>query len=171
MIHARSNQYQLKRIRLLSGVCCSKRSDLDAQDSKSGHGASIPLHSDVVDELRRYLADRPDAHYDDKLFDAPPTIRIFDADCEAAGIPKTDVRGRVIDIHALRHTFGTLLSASGVHPRTAMAAMRHSRMELTMNYYTDPSLLDVTGAVNALPDFMEGKSIAPLASIYKISAR
>jgi hypothetical protein len=60
---------------------------------------------------------------------------------------------RLIDIHALRHTFGTHLSASGVHPRTAMAAMRHRRMELTMVHYTDPTLLDVAGAVNALPAF------------------
>lgn len=34
-----------------------------------------------------------------------------------------------------------------------MAAMRHSRIELTMNLYTDPVLLDVAGAVNALPNF------------------
>ncbi|HUU23308.1 MAG TPA: hypothetical protein VM389_12310 [Phycisphaerae bacterium] len=31
-----------------------------------------------------------------------------------------------------------------------MAAMRHSRIELTMNLYTDPVLLDVAGAVEAL---------------------
>ena len=37
--------------------------------------------------------------------------------------------------------------------RTAMAATRHSRIELTMNYYTDPVLLDVAGAVEALPNF------------------
>ena len=53
--------------------------------------------------------------------------------------------------HALRHSFGTHLSAGGVHPRAAMAAMRHSRIELTMNLYTDPVLLDVAGAVEALP--------------------
>jgi integrase len=127
--------------------------DLDPEDAKSGHGASIPLRADVVDTLRRHLARRRNARYDDRLFDQPPTIRIFDADCQAAGIAKNDERGRVVDIHALRHTFGTHLSASGVHPRTAMAAMRHSRIDLTMNYYTDPTLLDVAGAVNALPAF------------------
>jgi len=58
--------------------------------------------------------------------------------------------------HALRHTFGPHLSAAGVHPRTAMAAMRHSRIELTMKLYTDPVLLDVAGAVEALPSFAEG---------------
>jgi len=127
--------------------------DLDPDDAKSGHGASIPLRADVVGELRRHLAARPDVRYDEKLFDRPPTIRIFDADCQAGGIPKTDPRNRVVDNHAFRHTFGTHLSASGVHPRTAMAAMRHSRMELTMNYYTDPTLLDIAGAVNSLPAF------------------
>ena len=94
-----------------------------------------------------------------RLFEKPPTISIFDAHCKAR-IPKTDERGRVVDIHALRHTFGTHLSAAGVHPRTAMAAMRHSRIELTMNLYTDPVLLDVAGAVEALPSFAEGRGAA-----------
>ncbi len=32
----------------------------------------------------------------------------------------------------------------------AQAAMRHSSIDLTMNIYTDPTLLDVAGAVEAL---------------------
>ena len=36
-------------------------------------------------------------------------------------------------------------------PRTAQAAMRHSDVNLTMNTYTDPKLLDVAGAMEALP--------------------
>ena len=36
-------------------------------------------------------------------------------------------------------------------PRTARAAMRHSSIDLTMNVYTDPKLLDVHGALNSLP--------------------
>lgn len=131
---------------------------LDPKDTKNAKGGNTPLRPDVVAELRRYLTDRNLDRYDAKLFDTPPTIRVFDADIQAAGIPKRDDRDRVIDIHSLRHTFGTHLSASGVHPRTAMAAMRHSRMELTMNYYTDPTLLDVAGAVNALPTFGTAKT-------------
>ena len=30
--------------------------------------------------------------------------------------------------------------------------MRHSSLELTMNLYTDPSLLDVAGALHVLPE-------------------
>jgi len=51
----------------------------------------------------------------------------------------------------MRTTFGTLLSKAGVAPRTAQAAMRHSKIDLTMNVYTDPRLLDVQGAMEALP--------------------
>jgi len=98
---------------------------------------------------------------DAKLFDNPPTIRIFDADIQAAGIKKKDNRNRVADIHALRYTFGTHLSAAGVHPRTTMAAMRHSRIELTMNLYTDPALLDIAGAVNSLPNFLAPPTTKP----------
>jgi integrase len=126
---------------------------LEAQDAKSGRSANVPLRSDVAESLRQHLAERGNPTFTEPLFAAPPTIRVFDADCQAAGIAKRDDRGRIVDIHALRHTFGTHLSACGVHPRTAMAAMRHSRIELTMNYYTDPTLLDVAGAVNALPAF------------------
>jgi hypothetical protein len=72
-------------------------------------------------------------------------------DFRLAGIPKRDERGRTVDVHALRHTFGTLLSKGGVTPRTAQAALRHSDVNLTMNTYTNPKLLDVAGAMEALP--------------------
>ena len=77
--------------------------------------------------------------------------KILDRDLLAAGIDKADERGRTIDVHALRHSFGTLLSKGGVTPRTAQAAMRHSNIDLTMNVYTDPKLLDVQGALDSLP--------------------
>ena len=74
-------------------------------------------------------------------------------------VVKTDDRGRTIDIHALRHTFGTHLSKAGVSLRTAQAAMRHSDPSLTANVYTDPKLLDVAGAVASLPDLPLGGGV------------
>ncbi|MGL5094393.1 MAG: hypothetical protein ACRDD1_02320 [Planctomycetia bacterium] len=56
----------------------------------------------------------------------------------------------------MRHSFGSLLSAGGVAPRTAQAAMRHSSIDLTMNVYTDPRVLDVAGALEALPSLPLG---------------
>lgn len=78
-------------------------------------------------------------------------VRILDRDLKAAKIPKRDERGRTVDVHAMRTTFGTLLSKAGVFPRTVQAAMRHSAIGLTMGVYTDPKLLDVAGAVELLP--------------------
>jgi integrase len=89
---------------------------------------------------------------DAPLFNVPAGLtRILERDLRAAGIPKRDERGRTVDVHALRHTFGTHLSKAGVPPRTAQAAMRHSTINLTMNVYTDPQLLDVAGALESLP--------------------
>ena len=86
------------------------------------------------------------------LFDVPEKMSgVFDADCKAAGIPKRDGAGRVVDIHALRHTFGTLLARAGVSLQVAQRAMRHSTPVLTANCYTHLGLMDISGAVNALP--------------------
>ena len=45
------------------------------------------------------------------------------------------------------------LSKAGVAPRVAMATMRHSSLDLTKNIYTDPVLLSIGAAVEALPMF------------------
>lgn len=78
-------------------------------------------------------------------------MNILDRDLKLAGIPKRDERGRTVDVHAMRHTFGSLLSKGGVPLRTAQAAMRHSDPSLTANVYTDPRVLDIHGAVESLP--------------------
>ncbi len=60
-------------------------------------------------------------------------VRAFDAACKAAEIPKRDGAGRVVDFHALRHTFGTLLAKAGVSMQVSQPAMRHSTPTLTAN--------------------------------------
>jgi hypothetical protein len=39
--------------------------------------------------------------------------------------------------------------------------MRYLSLDLTMNVYTDPSLLDVAGALEALPELSLGSAVAP----------
>jgi len=118
---------------------------LHADDEKNREGSTIPLRSDLVGDLREWLAEK--AVLLQEAARATQTVRF----APEAGIPKRDERGRTVDAHAMRTTFGTLLSRGGVAPRTAQAAMRHSTIDLTMNTYTDPRLLDVAGAVEALP--------------------
>ncbi len=154
---------------------------LNAADEKNRKGNSLPIRADLADDLRTWLAtlqserqgasdadgerialtfqrDAGDAlPLDTPLFTVPAgLVRILDRDLDAAGIPKRDERGWTIDVHALRHSFGTLLSKGGVTPRTAQAAMRHSDISLTMTTYTDPKLLDVQGALDALPSLPLG---------------
>lgn len=139
---------------------------LPGADAKNGQRATLPLRADVADELRAWVDDKAEAvcrqrvgvagvtmpPADEPLFDVPAgLVRILDRDLAAAGIPKRDDRGFTVDVHALRHTFATHLVAAGVAPRVAQAALRHSSLELTMQLYTDPRLLDVAGALAALP--------------------
>jgi integrase len=139
---------------------------LPGADAKNGQRATLPLRADVADELRAWVAEKTEAlcrgrvgvagivtpPADAPLFYVPSAlVKILNRDLAAAGIAKRDDRGRTVDVHALRHTFASHLVAAGVAPRTAQAAMRHSSLELTMQLYTDPRLLDVAGALAALP--------------------
>ena len=146
-----------------------------AVDEKAGRGADIPLRGDLAADLWRWLMDRlhsvraeasargeaiparlPSAT---PLFKVPPALsKILNRDLAVAGIAKRDERNLVVDVHAMRHTFCTMLSRGGVAPRTAQAAMRHSSINLTMNTYTDPKLLNVAEAMNALPSFPLGEN-------------
>jgi integrase len=142
--------------------------ELDAADEKNREGNGVVVRDDLADDLRHWLADKlsllqvealrrgepipAELPADAPVFDVPAgLVRIFDRDLKLAGIPKRDERGRTLDVHALRTTFGTLLSRAGVPLRTAQAAMRHSDPSLTANVYTDPRLLDVSGALDSLP--------------------
>jgi len=74
-------------------------------------------------------------------------------DLATVGILKVNAHGRTVDVHAMRHTFVTLMARSGVMPTTAQKLMRHSDIRLTMNIYTHLDLADTAGAVAALPTF------------------
>jgi integrase len=136
---------------------------LPAKITKNGEEDFVPVRPDLVIELRAWLAERfgPGTLPPDGLvFEVPAGfLRIFNRDLKLAGIPKRDERGRTVDLHALRTTFGTLLSKSGVPPRVAQRLMRHSDIRLTMQTYTDPALFDLQGAVAALPSV--APSVAP----------
>jgi integrase len=141
--------------------------DLHAKYDKARRGARQPLSDDLVVHLRRHIAGRllhvqEEARFqntpcpivlppDERLIPHVPLLRAFNMDLEYAGIEKKDDRGRTLDIHSLRHTFGTLLALSGVMPRTAMELMRHSDIRLTTNIYQHLELVDTAGAVNQLP--------------------
>ena len=132
---------------------------LAAGDEKNGQGSEIPLRADLVVELRSWVAEKragfagSDSEFSNQpLFSVPSSLlRALNCDLKAAGIPKTDDRGRAVDVHAMRMTLATMLNKAGVAPRTAQEIMRHSDIRLTMATYTDAKLLNVSGALDSLP--------------------
>ena len=132
---------------------------LAAGDEKNRQGSQIPLRDDLASELREWITDKalafdgsPAAFINEPLFNVPASLlRVLNRDLAAADIPKTDERGRAVDVHAMRMTLATMLSKAGVAPRTAQEIMRHSDIRLTMEVYTDAKLLNVSGALDALP--------------------
>ncbi len=151
----------------LDGEVCF--AELEAADEKNREGNSVAIRADLANDLRDWLADKlrrlqAEARANGEpiplrlpantpVFSVPAKLcKILNRDLRMAKIAKRDERGRVLDVHALRHTFGTWLSKGGVAPRTAQAAMRHSKLELTMSVYTDPRLLDAHGALDVLPE-------------------
>ncbi|HLX48553.1 MAG TPA: site-specific integrase [Streptosporangiaceae bacterium] len=57
-------------------------------------------------------------------------LRSFGTRCRKAGV-------RYIKPHGMRRTCGSLLAALDVHPRVAMRILRHSKIAVTMEIYTD----------------------------------
>jgi integrase len=56
--------------------------------------------------------------------------RSFDRCIRAARVPR-------ITVHGTRKTCGSLLAALAVHPRVAMRILRHSKINITMEIYTE----------------------------------
>jgi integrase len=140
--------------------------ELPGSEAKNGKRASLPLRADVAAELQAWIEEKTEALCRQgvgvagvprpigavPLFEVPTgLIRILDRDLQAAGIPKRDDRGRTVDVHAMRGTFGSLLAAAGTSPIVLKTLMRHAELSTTLKHYVDPRLLDAAGAVSALP--------------------
>jgi len=121
---------------------------LRAATTKSRRADSVALNAEAVEYLKAW---RPTtAAPTDHVFASVPKSSTFKADLVLAGLPVT-LDGKKADLHSLRVTHATLLATAGVPIRSAMEQMRHTDIRLTTRVYTDPSLIDTHGAVEALP--------------------
>ena len=152
--------------------------ELHAADEKNRKGALLPLRADLATDLRGWVGEKlaiaqadaadgglpvPDSlPADTPLFSVPSQLaRALKADLKAAGIPHTDDRGFVVDAHALRGTFATLLAKGGTNPRIVQELMRHSDPRLTANVYTTLRMTDTRGALDVLPSLPTGPQLLP----------
>ncbi|MFY9923552.1 MAG: tyrosine-type recombinase/integrase [Opitutaceae bacterium] len=118
--------------------------------TKTKKEATLPLRPEVIKAIRSITPSNTSqfAHIFQGKIPRIPTMR---KDLSRAGIPFKDNLGRRVDLHALRETFCTNLSASGVYPRVAMELMRHRDIRQTMKTYTDTAHLPLAAAVAGLP--------------------
>ena len=153
------------------------RLSLDAGQTKNRSEAQIVLRSDLAADLRTWIVQLTTEGntMEGRLFGIPDRrafLRLFDADLALAGIPKTDDRGRVADVHCLRHSFATSLAKAGVAPKAAQTLLRHSDVNLTLSVYSHSEFDDLTASLDALPKFnaviptgMESASLHQLAPL------
>jgi integrase len=74
--------------------------------------------------------------------------RSFDRRIAKAGVPR-------ITVHGARKTCGSLLAALDVHPRVAMQILRHSKIALTMEIYTEVPSAATRDALKKLGSWLD----------------
>jgi integrase len=78
-----------------------------------------------------------------------------------------DASDRVIDFHALRHTYISWLCGSGASVSVCQALARHSTPVLTLNTYSHPTLADHRAALEGLPTMAPATKAPERASMKK----
>jgi len=152
--------------------------------SKHRRDDILPLRRDMAEAVATFIAGKP---ADARLFAVPPrTAEMIQTDLAAAReawikaaitrqekesrrttafLADTDGSGRVVDFHALRHSFLTRLARSGVAPAVAKSLARHSTIVLTMDHYTHTLIGDERAALDKLPSIN-----APRANVAALAA-
>ena len=147
---------------------------LRAASSKRRRDDVQPIRLDLAEMLRPSLAGKP---ANDPVFEAMPekTALMVKADLRRAKawwikttcdhrerrerwrsnfLAVIDDTGRVVDFHALRATYITLLVKGGVSVKVAQELARHSDPRLTMNVYCRLGVRDLAGALDSLPSLV-----------------
>lgn len=122
--------------------------------TKNSKPATLPLHSYVVELLTDWKDKHPDCKPNDRILRIPASnssfLKVLNRDLEYAGIEKMDDVGRVVHLHALRHSFASLLAREGVHPHVLQRLARHSDIQTTMKVYTHLLHGDDVSAIESL---------------------
>jgi integrase/recombinase XerD len=118
---------------------------------KGNKERTIPLNTEVVTALEKYLQSRPEVSTD-KLFvsrkgnglSSGAVYHLVKTYISAAGIKKDKV-----GVHSLRHTFATSLLGNNRDIKQIMKLLGHKKLETTSRYL-HVSDADLRSAVNSL---------------------
>jgi integrase len=122
--------------------------------TKNKKGGIIKMPPRLTQMLRDWRARHAHLEPTERVISIPDSIlrRAFYQDLELAGIPRVDAAGRSVDLHALRHTYCTLLIKSGADIKTVQTLMRHSTPALTLGIYSHYDQRRLDEAVAKLPE-------------------
>lgn len=138
---------------------------LRAENTKSKKRRVLPLRQQMADVLKglRVVHERVlgrQVSGSDPVFRTPeaaawcrPTnnaMRLLNRVLKRAKIDRVDGEGRKLDIHSLRHTFGSRLARNGVGLVQVQRLMGHSDPKLTAQVYTHLDVEDLRKAVEAV---------------------
>ena len=123
---------------------------VEAAYSKRRRRDVQPIRMDLAEILKPWLAMQTP---DETIWGNIPgnMAPIIAVDLKAAGLDVLDEDGKVVDFHALRHSYISLLTQAGVSPKVAQSLARHSSITLTMDRYSHVRLADEAKALEALP--------------------
>ena len=115
-----------------------------------------PILPDLAQALIKYTRNRCD---EELLFKTMPAInrvaKMLRSDLKPTGIPYRDNTGKVVDFHALRHTYITNLTRSGLYPKIVMDLARHGNINLTFDRYSHTVISERAEALISLPTLTE----------------
>ena len=124
---------------------------VEAKHSKNRKKSVLPLRKNTIEDLKVFIGGKmPQVKVFKKITNR--TADMIKEDLADIGISHVDESGRHRDFHSLRHTTGSLLAASGVHPKVAQSIMRHENINLTMSVYTHTLRGQETQAIESLPE-------------------
>jgi integrase len=174
--------FRASELRSLAPACFRLDDDppavaLPAASSKRRRDDVQPIRRDLADALRKWLEGRPT---DGPLWPGgwhKHGARMIRADLRRAKarwlmatrdrkerrgrrdsefLAEADGAGRVVDFHALRATYITLLVKSGASVKVVQELARHSDPKLTLNIYSKLGIHDYAGALRGLPSLNSG---------------
>jgi len=155
---------ELRTLKVLSFDFENRTVTVAAAYSKHRREDTLTLRKDTANQIRIFLSDKKPGASVFNMPVADKVVKMFRADLAEARILYVDEAGRYADFHSLRHTTGSLLAASGAHPKTAQAILRHSKVDLTLSRYSHVYAGQVSEAVESLPDLSAPSSQAQRAT-------
>jgi integrase len=121
---------------------------IDGRDQKNGEALIQPLASDIVPELREYLAALPKGK---SIWKRRWELRQFDmvrADCAAAGVAPETPEGKAL-FHSFRHTFTTAVRRTAGANKLGRSLTGH-KDSAVFDRYDHPDLAERTAVIEQL---------------------